>query len=101
MRSVIGCSPLRHNKKDAVGNHRPPNLSGHQLSTLRPRNHPRRRLESRRLETCRIPVTLATLPLSIPSTRALRDATSLGGGTAPVPGAGIGREKEGGSFKQA
>jgi hypothetical protein len=55
----------------------------------------------RRLEIRPIPVTLPTLPQSIPQTRALRDATPLGGWTAPVPGLGTGREKEGGSLELA
>ena len=46
---------------------------------------------TRRHEIRRIPVTLATLPLSIPYSRALRDATPLAGWTAPVLGPGTGR----------
>jgi hypothetical protein len=55
----------------------------------------------RRLETRQIPVTFPTLPDSILQTRALRDATPLGGWIAPVPGPPTGREKKGGSLELA
>jgi hypothetical protein len=44
-------------------------------------------------ETPQIPVTLATLPQSIPYTRAPRDATPLARGTGPALGPGTGGER--------
>ena len=52
-------------------------------------------------ETGQIPVTLATLPQSIPYARALRDAALLAGWTAPGLGPRTSREREGGGHKEA
>ncbi len=56
---------------------------------------------ARQLEIPQIVVTLATLPQSIPYTRALRDATPLEGWTAPVLSLGSGWGREVGSLQQA
>ena len=50
---------------------------------------------ARQLEICQIPVTLATLVLSMLHRRVQRVATPLAEWTAPVLGLGTGREREG------
>ena len=56
---------------------------------------------ARQREIRRVPVTLATLLLSIPYGRAPRDATLLAGWTTRLLDLGTGRESEGESLQEA
>ena len=56
---------------------------------------------TRQREIRQIPVTWATLPLSIPYSRVLRDAIPLAEWTGLVLGLGIGRERAGGGLREA
>ena len=55
----------------------------------------------RQLESRQSPVTMTTLPPSIPYSRAKRDTTPLAGWTGQVLGLGTGRERERGSPRYA
>ena len=56
---------------------------------------------ARQPEIRHILVTWATLPPSIPYSRALRDGTPLAGWTGLVLGLGTGRKREGGKLREA